>query len=387
MIYLDSAATTLQKPSSVARATAWAIQHLASPGRGGHRPAMAAADTAFACREAAAELFHVPEPERVVFTFNATHGLNIAIRTLAKPGSRVVISGYEHNAVTRPLHAVPDLKLRVARSPLFDGEAALEAFDKELEGADLAICTHVSNVFGFILPVEKIAKLCRDRGVPLIIDASQSAGCLPLDFEKLGAAFVAMPGHKGLYGPQGTGLLLCGMDPEPLLQGGTGSESRLQSMPAFLPDRLEAGTHNVAGLAGLLEALRFVRQRGVENIAAQESLLIRQMGEGLKEVPGARVFLAQDPMEQSGVLSFQLENWDCEDLGDALGERGFALRAGLHCAPLAHESAGTLERGTVRASVSAFNTRRDVEQFLRAVGTLAAAGGPRTGGAATPSKT
>ena len=388
MIYLDSAATTLQKPSSVARATAWAIQHLASPGRGGHRPAMAAAETAFACREAAAELFHVPEPERVVFTFNATHGLNIAIKTLAKPGSRVVISGYEHNAVTRPLHAVPDLKLRVARSPLFDGEAALEAFEKELDqGADLAICTHVSNVFGFILPVEKIAELCRDRGIPLIIDASQSAGCLPLDFEKLGAAFVAMPGHKGLYGPQGTGLLLCGMDPEPLLQGGTGSESRLQSMPAFLPDRLEAGTHNVAGLAGLLEGLRFVRRRGVENIAAQESLLIRRMGEGLKEVPGARVFLAQNPLEQSGVLSFQLENWDCEDLGDALGDRGFALRAGLHCAPLAHESAGTLERGTVRASVSAFNTRRDVEQVLHAVGALSAAGGPRTGGGATASKT
>ena len=380
MIYLDSAATTLQKPASVARATAWAIRHLASPGRGGHRPAMAAADTAFACRAEAAELFHVEEPERVVFTFNATHGLNIAIKTLAKPGSRVVISGYEHNAVTRPLHAIPDLKLRVARSSLFDGEAALEAFEKELDqGADLAVCTHVSNVFGFILPVEKIAALCRDRGIPLIIDASQSAGCLPLDFEKLGAAFVAMPGHKGLYGPQGTGLLLCGVDPEPLLQGGTGSESRLQSMPAFLPDRLEAGTHNVAGLAGLLEGLRFVRRRGVENIAAQESMLIRQMGEGLRQVPGARVFLAQDPLEQSGVLSFQLENWDCEDLGDALGERGFALRAGLHCAPLAHESAGTLEQGTVRASVSAFNTRRDVEQFLRTVGDLAEAGRPQMG--------
>ena len=163
MIYLDSAATTLQKPASVARATAWAIRHLASA--------------------EAAELFHVEEPERVVFTFNATHGLNIAIKTLAKPGSRVVISGYEHNAVTRPLHAIPDLKLRVARSSLFDGEAALEAFEKELDqGADLAVCTHVSNVFGFILPVEKIAALCRDRGIPLIIDASQSAGCLPPEF-------------------------------------------------------------------------------------------------------------------------------------------------------------------------------------------------------------
>lgn len=371
MIYLDSAATTLQKPASVARASAWAIGHLASPGRGGHQPAMAAADTAFACREEAARLFHVPEPERVVFTFNATHGLNIAIHTLVKPGSRVVISGYEHNAVTRPLHAIADLEIRVARGPLFDREATLEAFRRELDrGADAAVCTHVSNVFGFILPVEEIAALCRERGVPLIVDASQSAGCLPLDFAALGAAFAAMPGHKGLYGPQGTGLLLCGMDPQPLLAGGTGSESRLQTMPAFLPDRLEAGTHNMAGLAGLLEGLRFVRRRGVENIAAQEGLLIRAMGEGLGEIPGVRSFLSEDPMAQAGVLSFQVEGLDCEDVGELLGRAGFALRAGLHCAPLAHESAGTLERGTVRASLSVFNTHREVEKFLRAVRTL-----------------
>ncbi len=376
MIYLDSAATTMQKPASVARASAWAMEHLASPGRGGHRPAMAAAETAFACREEAAKLFHVSQPERVVFTFNATHGLNIAIGTLAKPGSRVVISGYEHNAVTRPLHGIPELELRVARGPLFDPQATLEAFRRELDrGADLAVCTHVSNVFGFILPVEEIAALCREKGVALIVDASQSAGCLPLDFEALGAAFVAMPGHKGLYGPQGTGLLLCGMDPKPLLAGGTGSESRLQTMPAFLPDRLEAGTHNMPGLAGLLEGLRFLRRRGVENIAAQESLLIRRLGEGMERIPGARVFLAQDPMAQSGVLSFQMEGWDCEALGDALGERGFALRAGLHCAPLAHESAGTLEQGTVRASLSVFNTHRETEKLLRTLRTLASGGG------------
>lgn len=375
MIYLDSAATTLQKPASVARASAWAINHLASPGRGGHRPAMDAADTAFACREEAASLFHVPQPEQVVFTFNATHGLNIAIHTLVKPGGRVVISGYEHNAVTRPLHAIPDVEIRVARSPLFDRPAALEAFRQALdEGADAAVCTHVSNVFGFILPVEEIAGLCRERGVPLIVDASQSAGCLPLDFEALGAAFAAMPGHKGLYGPQGTGLLLCGVDPEPLLAGGTGSESRLQSMPAFLPDRLEAGTHNVAGIAGLLEGLRFVRRRGVENIAAQESLLVRRLGEGLREIPGSQVFLARDPIDQSGVLSFQLSHWDCEALGEALGRSGFALRAGLHCAPLAHESAGTLEQGTVRAGLSVFNTHREVEQLIRTVGRLAERG-------------
>ena len=367
MIYLDSAATTMQKPASVATASAWAINHLASPGRGGHQPAMDAAERAFTCREAAARLFHVGDPERVVFTFNATHGLNIAIKTLARPGSRVVISGYEHNAVTRPLYAM-DVRLRVARSPLFDQRAALESFRRELDqGAGLAVCTHVSNVFGFILPIEEIAALCRERGVPLIVDASQSAGCLPLDFEALGAAFAAMPGHKGLYGPQGTGLLLCGADPAPLMEGGTGSESKRQAMPGFLPDRLEAGTHNIAGIAGLLEGLRFLERRGVGPIAAGEGRLIRHMGEGLRAIPGAEAFLARDPAAQAGVLSFRLRGRDCEEVGELLGSRGIALRAGLHCAPLAHETAGTLETGTLRASVSAFNTRQEVDQFLQAL--------------------
>ena len=373
MIYLDSAATTMQKPASVATASAWAINHLASPGRGGHQPAMAAAETAFACREAAARLFHVDDPERVVFTFNATHGLNIAIKTLAWPGSRVVISGYEHNAVTRPLHAL-GADIRVARSPLFDQEAALAAFGRELDrGADLAVCTHVSNVFGFILPIEGIAGLCRERGVPLIVDASQSAGAIPLDFAALGAAFIAMPGHKGLYGPQGTGLLLCGADPLPLLEGGTGSESKRQSMPDFLPDRLEAGTHNIAGIAGLLEGLRFLERRGVEKIAAREAALIRRLGEGLCAAPGAEVFLSGDQTDQAGVLSFRLRSRDCEEVGEELGRQGFALRAGLHCAPLAHETAGTLETGALRASVSAFNTDREMEKFIHAVWELDAA--------------
>jgi cysteine desulfurase family protein len=373
VIYLDSAATTLQKPAAVAAASARAINNLASPGRGGHRPAMAAAETAFTCREAAARLFHVDDPERVVFTFNATHGLNIAIKTLAWPGSRVVISGYEHNAVTRPLHAL-GADIRVARSPLFDQEAALAAFGRELDrGADLAVCTHVSNVFGFILPIEGIAGLCRERGVPMIVDASQSAGAIPLDFAALGAAFIAMPGHKGLYGPQGTGLLLCGADPLPLLEGGTGSESKRQSMPDFLPDRLEAGTHNIAGIAGLLEGLRFLERRGVEKIAAREAALIRRLGEGLCAASGAEVFLSGDQTDQAGVLSFRLRSRDCEELGEELGRQGFALRAGLHCAPLAHETAGTLETGTLRASVSAFNTDREMEKFIQAVWELDAA--------------
>ena len=368
MIYLDSAATTLRKPRSVARASAYAIDHLATPGRGGHRPAMAAAEAAFACREEAAALFHVPDPERVVFTFNATHGLNIALKTLVKPGSTVLISGYEHNAVTRPLHAIPGVTIKVAAAPLFDRPAMLEAFQRELTPEVSAVaCTHVSNVFGYILPIEDIAALCRQRGVPLVVDASQSAGCLPVDFSALGASFLAMPGHKGLYGPQGTGLLLCGgQEAEPVLEGGTGSISRLQEMPDFLPDRLEAGTHNMAGIAGLLEGLRYVRRRGTASIAGWEEQRIRQMGEGLSRLPRVEVFRAPAGSgAQAGVLSFRVEGQDCEELGEKLGQREVALRAGLHCAPLAHQTAGTLETGTLRASVSAFTTAREIQEFLQ----------------------
>ena len=252
MIYLDSAATTFQKPPEVAAAMERALAVMSSPGRGGYPEAMAAAETAFACRSELAELFGLRDAERVVFTMNATHALNIAIKSLVSPGGRAVISGYEHNAVTRPLAAL-GAETAVAAGPLFRPEAVTAAFDRLITPeTQVVICCHVSNVFGFIQPVEAVAALCRSRGVPLIIDASQSAGVLSLDMDALGAAFIAMPGHKGLYGPQGTGVLLCGehVPVRPLMEGGTGSMSLRQEMPDFLPDRLEAGTHNMPGIAG-----------------------------------------------------------------------------------------------------------------------------------------
>ena len=368
MIYFDSAATTLQKPSAVARASAWAIEHLASPGRGGHLAARRAAETAYTCRKLAAELFEVDDPQRVVLTFNATHGLNLAIKTLVKSGMTVLISGFEHNAVTRPLSAIPGVNVNVAAGPLFCPEKFMEGFRRQLtQEVDVVVCTHVSNVFGYILPVEQVADLCRDKGIPLIIDASQSAGCLPLSMARTGAAFIAMPGHKGLYGPQGTGLLLCSGPAEPLLQGGTGSESMKQTMPAFLPDRLEAGTHNIAGAAGLVEGLRFVLARGPEKIGRQEQELTAQLGEGLSQIPGIEVFRDRIGDAQAGVISFRAEGRDCEELCERLGDMGCAMRAGLHCAPLAHRTAGTLDTGTIRASTSVFNTRWEVEQLLLAV--------------------
>lgn len=371
MIYLDSAATTLQKPPAVARASAQAINQMASPGRGGHQPAMKAADVAFACREEVASLFHIDDPEQVVFTMNATHALNIAIKTLVKPGANVVISGWEHNAVTRPLHAIEGISIKIASAPMFDPVATIEAFSRALTPeVDVAIFTHVSNVFGFILPIREIAALCRQRGIAFIVDASQSAGCIELDVQALGAAFVAMPGHKGLMGPQGTGILLCNQMPQPLMEGGTGSESIQQRMPAFLPDRLEAGTHNIPGIAGLLEGVRFIRKKGVERIHQYENQLIQAMGTGLCDIPGVQVFLAQDPAQQAGVLSFRVSAMDCEELGGILGQKNVAVRTGLHCAPTAHASANTLETGTVRASVSPFNQHQEIERFLKILRTV-----------------
>lgn len=373
MIYLDNAATTLQKPPAVSQAAYYATGHMASPGRGGHRPAMLAANTAFSCREAAAELFGLSDPERVVFTSNATHGLNIAIKSLVKPGDTVLISGYEHNAVTRPLQAMDGVAVKVAAAPPFQPEELYRRFDAELTGeVSAVVCNHVSNVFGYTLPVGRIAALCRARAVPFILDASQSAGTIPIHMEELGAAFIAMPGHKGLYGPQGTGILLCGTgETRTLLEGGTGSLSAQQTMPDFLPDRLEAGTHNIPGIAGLLEGLRYIRRRGEPAILKHEQGLTRRAAAGLARIDRVRVYASPRPELQTGVLSFTVRGIDCETVEEALGKEDIAVRAGLHCAPLAHRSAGTLETGTVRASFSAFNTPQEADRLVRAVERIA----------------
>ena len=369
MIYFDSAATTFQKPPEVAAAMWDALATMSSPGRGGYSAAVRAADTAFQCRNELAALFGLNNPEQVVFTQNATHALNIAIKSLVPPGGRAVISGYEHNAVTRPLAAL-GAEVLTAQAPLFQPEAALAAFDRLIApGVDAVVCNHVSNVFGFIQPVEEIAALCRAKRVPFIIDASQSAGALPLNMTVLGAAFIAMPGHKGLYGPQGTGVLLCGEGApvHTLLEGGTGSMSVQQEMPDFLPDRLEAGTHNMPGVAGLLAGVRYVRRRGQEKILDRERRLALTAAEGLCGLPGLRVYASPELRHQAGVLSLTAEGLDAESLGEALAEKGIAVRAGLHCAPLAHRSAGTLEGGTVRLSFSDFNTPEEVLRLIPTV--------------------
>ena len=364
MIYLDNGATSFRKPETVARAMRCALDNCANPGRGGYPAAMAAAKTVLRCRERAGNLFHC-QPEQVVMTSNCTHGLNIAIHSLVKPGGRVVISGFEHNAVTRPLHAL-DAKITVAGRKLFDWENTLSEFDDALKtGADAAVFTHVSNVFGYILPVEEMAAICRRRGVPFIVDAAQSAGILPVSLETLGADFIAMPGHKGLLGPQGTGILLCAGESQPLMQGGTGSESENQQMPEYTPDRLEAGTVNVPGIGGLDAGLRWLLKTGTDTVLKREQAAAKACAAGLEKL-GMKVFSGA---HQGGTVSF-LPGCDCQLAADRLARMGIAVRSGLHCAPLAHESAGTLDTGTVRVSFGHDADLRQVRGFLQSVSKL-----------------
>lgn len=360
MIYLDCAATSLQKPREVPYAVSRAMTTMASPGRGVHKPAMMAADCVLNCRILLASYFNVSEPENVIFTLNATHGLNIAINSLVSEGDRVVISGYEHNSVTRPLKAL-NADVVVARSRLFDQRAAVNAFRQALPGAKCAVCTHVSNAFGFILPISEIAELCREFQVPLIIDASQSAGALPLDFKMLGAKFIAMPGHKGLLGPQGTGVLLCGDKSKPLLFGGTGSNSAEAQMPEFLPDRLEAGTHNVAGIAGLTQGVKYIMSKPDGAVFRHEKSLCSAFAEKIYTIPGLKLFFDETMKAQSGVLSILSDRLASDELAERLGKADICVRAGLHCTPTAHETVGTIEQGTVRFSFSPLNTLSEID--------------------------
>lgn len=370
MIYLDNAATTLEKPPAVSRAMCWAMRHAGGAGRSAHPPAMLGADIIYDTRRLAAQVFDVPDPTRVIFTANATQALNMALYAMAQTRRHFAISGFEHNAVYRPILELVkrnNLKLTMLRSALWEDALLLEQAEQAIrDGADCFVLCHVSNVFGYIQPLEQLDALLSEHGIPLILDASQSAGVLPLSVSKLHSlAAVGMPGHKGLYAPPGTGMLLwMSQDlPAPLLLGGTGSLSEQADMPDFLPDRLESGTVNAAGIAGLFEGLQFVSKVGESEIAAWECKLRDLVTEKLREVPGVTVYASPNPQKQTGVLSFTCRQLPCEIVAQRLAEHNICVRAGLHCAPLAHSTAGTLETGTVRISPGWFQSVRQMRKF------------------------
>jgi len=376
MVYLDNAATSFRKPRAVYKASLAAMHSCTGVGRGSYASAALAEETVYGCRAELAALYGMDTPERVAFTSNATVGLNMAIKGVVPDGAHVVTSGYEHNAVMRPLTALAKRGVTVtsAVTPLYDRQAAYEGIAREIRAdTGLVVVNHVSNVFGFTQPVEEIDALCARKGIPMIIDASQSAGVIPIDASKLRATvYICMPGHKGLYGPQGTGAVIAcpafdTFGGKSVIEGGTGSDSASFVQPAYLPDLLESGTHNVCGIAGLWEGVKFVRQQGCDAIRRHETTLCACAAELLRQIDGMHVFYDPAWEQQTGVLSFFTHAIDCTHMAALLAAGGFAVRAGHHCAPLAHRNAGTFECGTVRMSPSVFTVQRDVERFCSAV--------------------
>ena len=369
-VYFDNAATSFPKPPAV-----WAAMHAAlreaggNPGRGGHPLAKRAGETVYHARETAAALFRAM-PEHIVFTQNCTHALNLAIHGALRQGDHVILTDLEHNAAARPVFAMAqDGVIRYSVAHIFpEADGTLRELRAHLRRETRAvICTAVSNVTGQILPRREIAAFCRANGLILITDGAQGCGILPVTLDD-GMQLLCTAGHKGLYGPMGTGILISdGTVPlRPLMQGGTGSLSASLSMPDFLPDMLEPGTVNVPGIAGLDAGMQFVMQRGAADILRHEQALCGILLDGLRGLPDIRV-LREDRADYAPVISFVRRDEAPEQTAERLGRLGFCVRAGLHCAPLAHQSLGTAPSGTVRVSPSVMNTPAEAEAFLRAV--------------------
>lgn len=377
MIYLDHAATSFPKPPGVVEAMTRYLSLAGNPGRSAHRMSQAADDVVWDARCAVAELFGGDEPDRVVFTLNATMALNMAIKGLVRPGDRVLMSSFEHNSVVRPLHALATEGVRTdAVAPSDDSPLDLDRLESELRRGDvrLLVLSHGSNVTGAVLPLGQIRHLTERYGVPVVLDVAQTAGHVPVTAEL--ADVLVFSGHKGLFGPQGTGGMLVSdrVSIRPVLYGGTGGRSESPEQPRWLPFRLEAGTPNGVGSAGLAAAVRYVARRRVEEIAERETTLRRRLVDGLSLVPRLRLHAWPSPERPVGVASATFEDVPAADAAALLEERSDVLvRAGLHCAPSAHRMLGTLEAGTVRFSLCHLTTEAEIDAAVAAVAELAEA--------------
>lgn len=373
MIYLDNAATTFPKPQQVIRAMADALDHYgANPGRGGHQLAIQAGRTVEKCREAAAALLGA-RPERVVFTRNCTESLNLAIMGILRKGDEVICSHGEHNAVMRPLERFVsrgEITVKVLR-PDARGLLSPEVLRRAITAqTGLVIICHASNVTGIIQPVRELGAVCREKSVPFLVDAAQTAGVLDVTLDALNADMIALPGHKGLLGPHGTGILALreGVSPEPLILGGTGSASESVRQPELLPDRYESGTMNLPGIAGLLEGIAYVAKQR-EAIHRRESMMNDRLRRQLADIRGLRI-LGDEYAPRVAITSVVPEGGDSAALADALDATGVAVRGGLHCAPAMHSYLGTLKSGAVRFSPGPFTTERDIDDAAALVARL-----------------
>ena len=381
MIYLDNGATTLQKPECVKEALLEAMASMGNSGRGVHDASLYAGRTIYRARESLAELLGAAAPEQVVFTANATESLNLVLGGLFGPGDHVITTVCEHNSVLRPLYRLQGVELSVLPVKAEAGEerqAGILAYD-ELESllrpnTKALIITHASNLTGNITDLERAAAFAKKHSLLLIVDAAQTAGAVPMDMERMGIDVLCFTGHKGLYGPQGTGGVCVrpGLSIRPLKVGGSGIHSFDREHPSEMPAALEAGTLNGHGIAGLGAAARWLLETGVEQIRAREQALLRQFVDGVKGVEGVTLYGNPDLDRRTGIQSLNIRDYDSARVADWLYEDyGIAVRGGAHCAPLMHEALGTREQGVVRFSFSYFNTEAEADEAAAAVRELA----------------
>lgn len=376
MIYMDNAATSWPKPNTVyTRVLQTMKKYGANPGRSSHTMAVEAANLLLYGREMLCQLFNVSDPFRMIFTYNTTDSLNLAIKGTLKEGDHAITTSMEHNSVIRPLMHLANLGIETTIVPA-DSQGLVDPKDIEKSikpNTRLIVTTHASNVTGTLMPIEEIGTIARNHGIYYLLDAAQTAGSLPMDLSKLPVDLVAMPGHKGLLGPQGTGVLYIreGVDLNQIKEGGTGSLSESIYQPDFLPDRYEAGTLNTPGIAGLGAGVEYILNYGQEKIMNHITNLEKLFLNAFSQIEGVKIYGPTNIKMRCGIISINIWDRDSREIVNILSQRyNIATRGSLHCSPLAHDTIGTKEQGTVRFSPGVFTTLDEVKACIMAVGEI-----------------
>lgn len=374
MIYLDNCATTYPKPKAVQVAINEAlVKYGANSGRSGFDMSMATAGKIFDCREKIAKMFNCDDVEKVIFTQNCTYALNMAIKGLLRYGDHVIISNLEHNAVVRPIETLAKrgfITYSIAEYDRDSDKFCKNVLNSITSKTTLIVCMHSSNVFGVSFPIEKIGQIAKDNNINFVVDAAQSAGIVKIDMEKCNISALCMPGHKGLYGPMGTGVMVIRSDSEmtTIIEGGTGSSSSEFVQPKFYPDRFESGTVNTVGIIGLSAGIDFVNSKGIDAIQKHEYSLINKSYDYLASNSNVKLYIDRPTLPQMmPVISFNFKDYSSEQTASLLNEKGIAVRAGYHCAYTAHKAFGTHDIGTVRISPSMFTSEREIDVFSKSL--------------------
>lgn len=373
MIYLDNAATTYPKPEQVYDSIMDCMKnYCANSGRAGHKMAMRAAREIYDARENIAKLFNIDNPMNIIFTNNATDSLNLAIKGVVKEGDHIITTSMEHNSVIRPIKS---LEARGISNTIVncDKEGFLDVNDIKnaiKPNTKLIVTTHASNVVGTLVDIKAVGEIAKENNILYLVDASQTAGVYSIDVKDMNVDMIAAPGHKCLLGPQGTGILYIreGLSVDILKEGGTGSKSEDLFQPEIVPDRYESGTHNTPGIAGLNEGVKFILEKGIDDIRLHEEELCQYMLDKLEEVPNIKIYGTKDSKKRAAVIAINIGDMDSGEITFILdSEYDIATRSGIHCAPLAHKTLGTLEQGAVRFSLGYFNTKEEIDKAVEAL--------------------